>query len=66
MNAELVEAQLEYALTIRIKISAMDDIAARSRAQEMLNLAQAGIYDLVQDVKLQRLNKNAAPDKIEL
>jgi hypothetical protein len=64
MSADAVEYK-DYLLTVRVKITAMDDAEARGEA--LIALDDLHLYNKGEiETKLQRLNKSAAPEKVEL
>jgi len=64
MSADAAEYK-DYLLTVRVKIKALDDVEARGEA--LIALDDLHTYTNGEiETKLQRLNKSAAPEKIEL
>jgi hypothetical protein len=63
-------AKHEYVLTIRLRVSEVDDVAAREKAIRLLERTQWNEKDWVGDVamgvKLQEIFKDKPPRKVEL
>jgi hypothetical protein len=55
-------------LTVKIKITALDDVDARAKAKEELTLLGIGVPEALgnREVKFQEVKKNVPPRKVEL
>jgi hypothetical protein len=57
---------MDYQLTIRISIDALDDIEARKMAKDILDDIYNHLMSEKTDKKLQRVYKDRAPEKVAL
>ena len=61
------DAKKKYQLVIRIEYSAMDDAEARMKAgTDLLDIEDVIGVEMLKQVKLQEMNENAPPRKVEL
>ena len=58
----------EYLLTVKVKITALDDVDARAKAKDELTLLGIGGPEALgnREVKFQETKKNVPPRKVEL